>query len=492
MTLCKESFWKIATANQMSVIVDAEDYFRHARSAMLKARQRIMLIGWDFDARISLIHQGRPKGEPETVGELIYWLVKRSPALEIYLLRWDIGALNTLVRGSNILTLAKWMSHPRIHTKLDSFHPAGGSHHQKIVVIDDCLAFCGGIDMTSERWDTREHNDLDPGRIHPNGTTYAPWHDATTALQGPIAAALAELARDRWKFAGGKPLEPASGRSKAAITDCWPEGLAADFFDIDVGIARTRPKMPNCPEIREIEALFVDQICSARQSIYAESQYFASRKVAEAVASQLHKAKGPEIVIVNPVEANGWLEPLAMDTARARLFTALKRLDRYDRLRIYHPYTEAGDPIYVHAKVMIVDGRLLHIGSANLNNRSMGLDTECDVAIAPSAEGAVPVRRIRDGLIAEHLGLPVERVAAEIEKRASIIGAIEALRGSTRSLRPYQVPDLSAVEAWLADNEVLDPESPSEMFEAMSKRGLFRRLSLRKSTTAEERTGSIT
>jgi len=125
---------------------------------------------------------------------------------------------------------------------------------------------------------------------------------------------------------------------------------------------------------------------------------------------------------------------------------------------------------------MIVDGKLLRIGSANFNNRSMGLDTECDVAIDAEPDDAMSVRRIRDSLLSEHLGVSIETLAGEIDSRGSMIGAVEALRGTKKTLRPYEVPDLTSVEAWLADNEILDPESPSEMFEAMTKRRLFRRL----------------
>lgn len=454
----------------MSVVVDADNYFRHARSAMLKARRRIMLIGWDFDARIQLTSGPRVEGEPEQVGAFISWLVERNPDLEVYLLRWDIGALKTLTRGTNLRALIRWMRHPRIHTKLDGFHPPGASHHQKIVVIDDCVAFCGGIDMTCQRWDTREHLHSDPRR-EVSGAPYGPWHDATSALEGPVAAALAQLARDRWKRAGGKPLAPL-----AKQRDCWPDDLAAQFENIEVGIARTRPKMPGCPEVREIENLVVSAIMAAKSSIYAESQYFASRRIAEAMAARLSEPNGPEIVIINPLTAQGWLEPVAMDTARARLVAALKERDRHDRLRLYIPRTKRGQPIYVHAKVMIVDGKMLRIGSANMNNRSMGLDTECDVAIAGTGKVAKTISAIRDDLIAEHLGVAASRVAAEIAKRKSLIAAIEHLRRRGRSLKPYKVPDLSQVEAWLADNEVLDPESPSEMFEVMTQRGLFRRL----------------
>ena len=456
----------------MSVIVDAEDYFRFARAAMLKARTRIMLIGWDFDARIQLVRVGHDKGEPRTVGEFIYWLAKRTPELEVFFLRWDVGALKTLTRGTTFLTVLKWMSHPRIHIKLDSFHPIAGSHHQKIIVIDDCVAFCGGIDMTGDRWDTRAHRDDEPGRRRPGGKSYGPWHDATTAVQGPIAAALGELSRDRWKRAGGTPIEPAPGEA-----DCWPDELEADFRHVDVSVARTLPEMPDCPEVREIEALFEAQIRLAKRMIYAESQYFGSARIAGAIAARLVEPDGPEVVIINPLSALGWLETLAMDTARARLMAALRRRDAQGRLRMYHPFTAGGEPIYVHAKVLIIDDASLRIGSANMNNRSLGLDSECDVVVEAHGEAdATTIRAIRDGLIAEHLGLPREQVANEIDERGSIIEAIECLRGKGKTLRPFEITDLTEVEKWLADNEVLDPNGPSGMFEPTSGGGLLRRL----------------
>ena len=173
---------------------------------------------------------------PVQLGDFVLWLVKRRPDLEIYLLRWDIGAIRTLFRGTTIFTLMRWMWHDRIHTRLDAAHPTGASHHQKIVVIDDCFAFCGGIDMTSNRWDTREHRDRDPRRRSPGGKPYAPWHDTTTALQGPVAAALGELARERWQGAGGKRLQPVS-----VATECWPASLASDFENVRVAVSRSMP-----------------------------------------------------------------------------------------------------------------------------------------------------------------------------------------------------------------------------------------------------------
>lgn len=470
--------WRVARATKASVVVDADEYFAVARSAMLNARQRIMLIGWDFDARIRLGRSEEEPDAPEKLGDFILWLVERQPELEVYLLRWDVGALKTIFRGSTFITLIKWMWHARIHTRLDGAHPKGSSHHQKIVVIDDCFAFCGGIDMTGDRWDTREHKHRDPGRKEPNGKPYKPWHDATTALEGPVATALGELARERWQRAGGAALQPVKGRS-----DCWPDRLVCHFTDVDVAISRTNPVMADWPAIREIEQLYLDLIAGARRHIYAESQYFASRRIAEAIGRRLQEPDGPEIVLINPHSADGWLEPIAMDTARARLYEALRRLDRHERFRLYHPYTTGGEPIYVHAKILVVDERVLRVGSSNMNNRSLRLDTECDVTIdaALPANGAAgpAIRAIRDGLIAEHLGAEPEEVSRRIDTSGSIIAAIEALRGEGRSLRPYAIPDLNDVEEWLADNEVLDPEGPEEMFETFTKRGLFR--SLRKS-----------
>ncbi|MFC7554969.1 hypothetical protein ACFQU7_26190 [Pseudoroseomonas wenyumeiae] len=105
------------------MIVDADDYFRVARAAMLAARHRIMLVGWDFDARIRLGQADAGDDAPEQLGDFILWLVKRRPELEVFLLRWDLGAVNTLFRGTTILTLARWMWHKRITARLDGMHP---------------------------------------------------------------------------------------------------------------------------------------------------------------------------------------------------------------------------------------------------------------------------------------------------------------------------------------------------------------------------------
>ena len=467
--------WRTEQSSRVAVIVDAEAYFAAARSAMLQARERVLLIGWDFDARVDLGESAEAPEAPRAVGAFILWLVRRNPKLEVHLLRWDIGAMKALFRGTTILTVAKMILHPRIHTKLDGCHPTAASHHQKIVIVDDCVAFCGGIDMTGDRWDTRAHRPGDPRRVKPNGKPYKPWHDAISAVEGPAARALGDLFRDRWKIATGVRLAPTEIESA-----CWPKALEPDFCDVPVAISRTAPAYGGREEVREIEANTLALIARARRRLYIESQYFASRSVAEAIGRRLAEPDPPEIVLINPLTAQGWLEPIAMDSARARLFEALRRLDRHGRFRIYHPYTAEGEPIYVHAKILIVDEAVIRVGSSNLNNRSMGLDTECDVTIDADALGDADaqarIRAIRDDLIAEHLGRPVEVVSAAIEANGSLIEAIESLRDDGRSLRPYEMPDVEGVTRWLAENEVLDPEAPGEMFEALNERKLVSRL----------------
>ncbi|WP_294444102.1 phospholipase D-like domain-containing protein [uncultured Sphingomonas sp.] len=473
MSLPEKARWRVERASRAAVIVDADPYFRVAREAMMNAEHQILLVGWDFDARIKLAWDNEPPGVPTTVGDFISWLVHRKPGLSVHILRWDKGALKTLFRGKTLWTLTKWrFLRKRIHLKLDGHHPIGASQHQKIVVIDDCLAFCGGIDMTDERWDTRAHSDDDEHRRSPSGSPFKPWHDATTALEGPVAAALGELCRARWEIAGGRPIEPPPPSNA-----CWPESLEPHFREVDVAISRSQPEHGPQEAVLEIEELYLALIARAKRRIYAESQYFASRRVAEAMAKRLEEPDGPEIVIINPVTAQGWLEPIAMDTARARLFQALKQRDRHDRLRMYHPHTAGGVPIYVHAKVLAIDDDLIRVGSSNFNNRSLRLDTECDVTIEHEGDC---ISAIRDDLIAEHLGVEPAEVTAKVAAHG-LIGAIERLRGEGKTLVPYEVPNLSEVEKWLADNEILDPEGPEGMFEPLTQReGLVARIKRRR------------
>ena len=472
--------WRIEKADRAAVVIDAADYYRHAKRAMLKAREQIIMIGWDFDTRIFLDREDGPgeptHGVPNELGPFIQWLAKHRPELNIHILKWDVGALKLLGRGTTLFRLARWMWHDRITFKLDGAHPTGASHHQKILVVDDALAFCGGIDMTADRWDTRAHAPDQPGRRRPTTRRrYDPWHDATMAVDGSAARALGELARERWKVAGGTPL-PIPNASE----DIWPPELKPHFRDVSLGIARTRGGYEDREEVRENERLFLDLIRSAKRYVYAENQYFASRAVAEAIAERLKEPGGPEFVLVNPESADGWLEEAVMGPARAELMDSLGKIDRDQRFRIYTPVNEAGDHIYVHAKIMIVDDRVLRVGSANMNNRSMGLDSECDVVIDTGCAGnenlGQTIEAIRADLLAEHLGADASEVQRRLTETGSLIATVESLRGTGRTLQRFVAPEFSEMLHKVAESETLDPERPEGLFEPLTSRKLLRRL----------------
>lgn len=472
-----DSIWCNVKASRAHPVIDAADYFEIIQTAMMNAKHRIMLIGWDFDTRIDLTRSRRKKGDPpKRLGDFILWLADRTPGLEIKLLKWNIGALKMLGRGQTIVDVAKWAMHSQIQFKLDGAHPVGCSHHQKIVVIDDKMAACGGIDMTADRWDTREHLDGDPKRKRPNGKPYGPWHDCTMLVEGDAAAALAVLSRARWELAGGEPLEPCP----ADAASPWPEFLSAEYQFVEMGIARTRAEYKNAWEIREIQHLFLEQIARAKKFIYAENQYFASPKIADAIAKRMSEAEPPEIIIVGPKTADGWLEQKAMDGARAQLVRAIGEHDTKKRFAYYTPKTTGGDDIYVHAKLMIIDDRILRIGSANMNNRSLGLDSECDIVIdcdRPGNESAYDnIKALRASLIAEHVGLSAERVAQLLDSGSSMRAIIEGATAAGPSLERLYLPELDEAEKTIADNAVLDPENPDEMFEPFSSPGLFARV----------------
>jgi phospholipase D1/2 len=456
-----ESCWRIARAERLSVIIDAADFFHYAKQAMLKAKRSIYLIGWDFDTRIRLEPGRKDAQRPDKLGRFLNALAKKNDKIDIRILKWDVGLLSSLTRGETPFYILRWLFNDRIHLKLDGAHPLTSAHHMKLLVVDDRLAFCGGIDMTAGRWDTQEHREDDPARRSPMGFAEAPWHDATSCCSGPLAAALGELARERWKTATRETLE-----RHVVESDPWPEDLDVEYENIDVGIARTAPEYLGRKQVTEIETATLAIIAAAKKTLYVESQYFASRRVAEAMAGRLREPDGPEIVLINPAGAEGWLESKAMDSARVRLMKLVQDADTHKRFRIYYPVNDAGTPIYVHAKLMIADDHVLKIGSANLNNRSMGYDTECDLILEAGEDQPELRRKImeeRDALLCEHLGCSRESVQDSLKQaHGSVIGAIDLLNRETgRGLRPVPVRELTPAEELMAESDMADPERPA-------------------------------
>ncbi len=446
----------MARADRVRVIIDAVDYFSTLRHALLAARHSVLIIGWDFDNRILLEPDDDSETLPNQVGDLLNELVVRNPAVAVHVLRWDLAALQVPMRGTTPLVLLDWITSDKIHFKLDSHHPIDSCHHQKLVVIDDALAFCGGIDITAGRWDTPAHRDEEPHRRGPAGAAYPPWHDTTVAVSGPAAKALGDLARARWQAATGElPAKP------LLVDDPWPATLKPDFRNVDIAIARTIPAYDGAAEVAEIEALYLAAIASARHSIYLESQYFSAPSIAVALAARLAEADGPDVIIINPKSADGWLEAKLMDSARAVLLARLRAADGHGRLRFCTPATAMGADIYVHAKNLVIDDRLLRVGSSNINKRSLHTDTECDLAIeaAPGdRKTRAAITRIRDALLVEHLGVTAKAWNAALAAAdGRLLPAFDAMVGTeARTLVPLVPPALDAVELALAEAQVND------------------------------------
>jgi uncharacterized membrane protein YdjX (TVP38/TMEM64 family) len=395
----------------------------------------------------------------------------------VYALAWDFSVIFTLERELLPAYRFAWNAHPRLSFVLDDAHPFSGSHHEKIVVVDDTVAFAGGVDLTIRRWDRPAHDARDPARVDPDGVPYLPMHDVHMIVDGDAAASLGERARDRWQRATGQALPLPDGHGRGV--DPWPPAITPDVCDAPIGIARTIPALDGTPAVHEIAALTLESIAAARRFIYAENQYLTSAAVGSALARSLEQPDGPEVVLVLPREEHGWLEQSSMGVLRARVIQRLLDSDRHHRLRLLFPAVPgmASGCVNVHDKVMIVDDRVARVGSANLSNRSMGLDTECDLVldadIAPALQLAIA--HLRNRLLAEHLGAEPGAVADALAAHGSLIAAVDALRDGAgpdaRTLAPLPRPapaDSAAAPATtptsglaFLDGLACDPERPA-------------------------------
>ena len=311
-----QTCWRIARADRFACIVDAADYFKHVKTAMLRARHRITLIGWDLDARMTFERGEKTLPGPNQLGAFLYWMLWKRPNLEVYLLKSNLRllpAFDGIWFGLTPVSFVNQFSSKRMHFAIDGARPMGAVHHQKIAVIDDSVAFCGGLDLTVDRWDTSAHEHDNRGR-RTVGRSYGPRHEVAAAVDGEAACALSEQARERWETATGLPLPPVDAKHEA-----WPSKLEPTMRDVDVGIARTLPELEGRDEVREVEALNLAAIAAARDTIYLENQYLAARRMVEALAARLREADGPEVIIVLPRRGNNRLERETMDSARHRL-----------------------------------------------------------------------------------------------------------------------------------------------------------------------------
>jgi len=449
--------WKVTPARNVAFLIDGENYFRAVAEACEAARQAIYIIGWDIDSRIRLCRD-EPSND-ERLGAFVDRLAHQNPDLHIHILEWDFAMLYSLERETLPLLSFGWKTHERVHFALDDNHPVGASHHQRIVVVDDQIAFVGGFDLASCRWDTAKHAPHHPERCD-DGKSYGPFHDVQMMVGGQTASFLGDLARRRWEDATGEHIPTPKVEGQVP----WPAWIPCDLDDTTVAILRTQPEHDNRSEVREIEQFYLEAIARAQSCIYIENQYLTSHIIGAALEKALSKPEGPEILMVLPLKCSGWLEQQTMGTLRQRLIEKLQKADRYQKLKICYPHREGleSEIINVHSKVLIIDDTLLTIGSANLSNRSMGFDTECNLALAAEDKTSTSdaIVTLRNRLLAEHLGTDPKSIADRFKETGSLFLTVDKEKRDERSLRelppathPFSETDLSA-------REIIDPERP--------------------------------
>ena len=462
-----ETCWRRRSTARIALLVDGADYFGALRVSLLKAQRSVFLIGWDIDSRTRIRGLRRPSdGAPEGLRSLLIHIAKRNPQLSIHVSLWDYSLLHTLEHEPPPKLELDWRTPPNLTVCLDSALPPGACHHQKLVVIDDAVAYCGGSDLTVRRWDDSAHQPDNRERVDPAGASYEPLHDVQLVVDGAAALTLGELARQRWRAAC-----PHSYPERQPVGDPWPEPIPPDLTDIDVGIARTMPATAHRPQIREIEALYLRAIAQAERFIYIENHYLTAQNIAAALHRRLVERPELRVLIVLPRNPAGWLEEQAMAYRQHQCLRCLGGENVQSRVRVVYPWVNAGDTrrdVRVRAKLMIVDDRFVCAGSANLNRRSMGTDSECDLAMEAGTEAARRhIGALRHRLLAEHLGLEVGRLAEHEASGGSALAFVDSANGEARGLSSLPAADLPTNDSNQAITAITDPEPPADPAEFM-------------------------
>lgn len=462
-----QTCWRLERADRVSVLVENDAYFATLKEALCNARRTVRILGWQFDPRTRLDPESPVHEHSEEVGLLLRRLVRDNPELDVQLLIWKSPLPIAVSQGFYPHKAQRWFRRRTVDFRLDRPRPLGASHHQKVVVIDDRLAFCGGGDISTDRWDTLQHRDGDPRRCTPSGLICQPRHEVTMMLDGDAAGALTDLFRERWWRATGERIE----RVEVA-EDPWPQTVEPDVTGVNVGVARTEPAWRGRSGVRENELLHLEAIARARRLIYLENQYFTSPLIGAALADRLDDEDGPEVVLVSTGLAPSWFDHATMDSARAALLERLREADRFGRFTAWRPQTRRGKPIIVHSKVTVIDDRFLRVGSTNLNNRSTGFDTECDVAFEtddPNDAAAAFIQGLRRRLIAHFLDADAEAYG-HVEAVAPSVGAAIEAMNEKRRMAVLSPGPASWWARFIAEYQLGDPVTPGDSLRPWRRR----------------------
>ena len=366
--------------NSVEVLVDGDRAFAAMAEELARARSHVHIAGWHLTPELRL----RRDITFPTLRDLLAELALR---VDVRVLLWagpPVPAFSP-TRPSVRKIHAALTDGTSVQCVLDARERTLHCHHEKIIVIDDEVAFVGGVDLSTlsgDRWDETVHP--------PRGATG--WHDVATRLRGPVVTDVAQHFRDRWQEVAGSPI--------AAPVPQPPAG------DVTVQLLRTVPeatyRFADRGEFSILQA-YLGALARAEQFIYLENQFLWSAEIVQTLAEKLRNPPTPNfrLLLLLPARpTNG------KDTTRGQLG---RLLDADDGRGMVLPTTIRSlhdgekDPLYVHAKVGIIDDRWLTIGSANLNEHSLFNDTEVNIL----TDDAALARDTRLQLWSEHLQRPV-------------------------------------------------------------------------------------
>jgi phospholipase D1/2 len=463
-----DTVWRRCEAQRVAVLDDAAAYFAALREALLQAQDLVYIIGWDIHSETRLVGEsGRADdGLPEQLGPFLRALVQRRPTLRINILVWDFVSFYASEREWNSAAKFTAETDGRVRFHLDSTLPFGSAQHQKIVCVDGSLAFVGGLDLTIRRWDTSDHRADHASRCDPQGKPYLPFHDVQCVVDGDAAAWLFDLVESRWRAAGQQIDDRRPLKSLR-----WPANVPVEAEHMPVGIARTEVVCPAGSTLREVERSLIAAIRSATSFVYIENQFTSAIKIARELAEQMLRVPSLRVLIVTPKLHSSWLESQAMQNGRGAFIDCFSSAGVADRIRFVYPVSGNGDTeaaVMVHSKLMIIDDRILRIGSANLNNRSMGADSECDLIFeAASDEHRNFIASVRRRLIAHFCGLDEQTVAQNDDRLFALLDDV-AREGGTKALREVESSVLTSALATMVQ-PVADPERPLHLERAASR-----------------------
>jgi len=355
--------------NLVEILVDGDEALPRLEAEIADAKDSVLLAGWAFEPSFRL-----SRGGP-TLRELL-----AGTTAEVRVLAWA-GAplpLFTPSRGQVRDARDALVDGTKIRMALDARERPMHCHHEKIALIDGRVAFVGGIDLTSlagDRLDTSEH----PAR------GAIGWHDASSRIEGPLVADVADHLALRWREVTGEHLAPVEAREAGTIQAQFVRTVPNGVYDA----------LPR-GDYRILEA-YIRALRSAEHLVYLESQFLWAPEVVDILRDKLRNPPADDfrVVVLLPARPNN-----GADDTRGQLGLLIEadHDERFLACTLYQP-TQAAQ-VYVHAKVGIVDDRWLVVGSANLNEHSFYNDTEaciisCDEQLARST-------RLR--LWREHLG----------------------------------------------------------------------------------------